>query len=148
MVSGIDRAEQRAREAEERAEAAEKAAAAALERSDLRPPEPKAPTFAPTEAAEPVSPPPPAPPASPPAPERKGLFGGSPQAPAGGDSDSVNLNSATFEQLREAGLSVTQATRILAYRERFGGYSSVEDLEKVPGFPADLIESLSSRITI
>ena len=82
-------------------------------------------------------------------PERRGLFDG-PAAAAqpAPHSDTVNLNSATFEQLREAGLSVTQATRILAYRERFGGYSSVADLEKVPGFPADLIESLQGRISV
>ena len=43
---------------------------------------------------------------------------------------------------------MTQATRILAYRERFGGYGSVDDLEKVPGFPADLIASLREKLTI
>lgn len=156
VVSGIDRAEQRAREAEERAEAAERAAAAALEQSDLKP-SGQAPAGAPpaddpqppeTEAeaentrasefmATEVSPP-----------ERKGLFGGAPSPPSAAASDAVNLNSATFEELREAGLSVTQATRILAYRERFGGYAAVEDLEKVPGFPSDLIESLQGRLTI
>jgi len=58
------------------------------------------------------------------------------------------LFPSIFEALREAGLSVTQATRILAYRERFGGYGSVDDLEKVPGFPSELIDSLRGRITI
>lgn len=146
VVSGIDRAEQRAREAESRAEAAERAAAEALERSDLRKP-----------GATPIEPPaPPAP--EPPAPEtgepgqgkagieRRELFGGA--AGSSGGTDTVSLNSATFEELREAGLSVTQATRILAYRERFGGYGAVEDLEKVPGFPADLIESLRDRLSV
>src|SRR5206468_3759251 len=37
----------------------------------------------------------------------------------------VNLNTASFEELRAANLSVTQATRVLAHRERLGGYSSV-----------------------
>ncbi len=153
VVSGIDRAEERAREAEARAEAAERAAAAALEQSDLA--EIPAPPPAPPEPpARPDSPPPP-PEAGPPTPPdpaepppRKGLFGGSPSSVSESGSDTINLNSATFEELREAGLSVTQATRILAYRERFGGYNSVEDLEKVPGFPADLIDSLRGRITI
>jgi competence ComEA-like helix-hairpin-helix protein len=159
VVSGIDRAEQRAREAEARAEAAERAAAAALEQSDLKSTPSQPPAFAPTakpetEPAEPPAPesPEPAPavastPTEPPAPERKGLFGGS-RGGGSASSDSVNLNSATFEELREAGLSVTQATRILAYRERFGGYNSVEDLEKVPGFPEDLIESLRGRLSV
>gem|GEM_PF-1193075 len=159
VVSGIDRAEQRAREAEARAEAAERAAAAALEQSDLKTrasatqaaAEPVAqelaePDTEPARSAENDAPPqPPSPEA--PEPARKGLLGGSSAAGQAG-SDSINLNSATFEELREAGLSVTQATRILAYRERFGGYNSVEDLEKVPGFPADLIESLRGKLTI
>ena len=174
VVSGIDRAEQRAREAEARAEAAERAAAAALEQNEPAPPPPPAPprhaSAEPSPMFAPTTPPPPEPPAAEPEsaeaqaddseaseptpPERKGLFGGTPASSTGtstsadASSDAVNLNSATFEELREAGLSVTQATRILAYRERFGGYSSVEDLEKVPGFPADLIASLKGRITI
>jgi len=147
VVSGIDRAEQRAQEAEARARAAEEAAAAALEQSDLNLPEPQASAPEPVPPAddEIAAPEEPEAPATPP--ERKGLFGSSPSASAG-KSDAINLNSATFEELREAGLSVTQATRILAYRERFGGYNAVEDLEKVPGFPPDLIESLRNRVTI
>ncbi len=168
VVSGIDRAEQRAREAEARAEAAERAAAAALEQSDLKvPARPEPASGRPDSAPEPhqvhspepgeevPAPEPPRAPepaaeeeAAPPAPERKGLFGGGSQSATPASSDSVNLNSATFEELREAGLSVTQATRILAYRERFGGYDSVEDLEKVPGFPSDLITSLRGRISV
>lgn len=153
VVSGIDRAEQRALEAEARAEAAEKAAAAALERSDLQVPAAEIPDEGPP-AAQPVTeaviestPEPEAVEPEPVLPPRRGLF--SPEnTPSPARPDTVNLNQATFEELREAGLSVTQATRILAYRERFGGYSSVEDLEKVPGFPADLIESLRSRLSI
>ena len=68
--------------------------------------------------------------------------------PAVGSPDAVNLNTASFEELREADLSVTQATRILAYRERFGGYASVEDLERVPGFPAELVTGLGGRFTV
>lgn len=171
VVSGIDRAEQRAREAEARAEAAERAAAAALEQSE---PGISAPRPAPVSPTPPVPPSPPEPPVAPvfetrqeiptlepdtpvtsaagdsaaPAPARKGLFGGGSTESVPSSSDSVNLNGATFEELREAGLSVTQATRILAYRERFGGYDSVDDLEKVPGFPSDLITSLRGRISV
>lgn len=171
VVSGIDRAEQRAREAEARAEAAERAAAAALEQSE---PGISATRPAPVSPAPPVPPSSPEPPVAPvfetrqeipalepdtpvpsaagdpaaPAPARKGLFGGGSTESVPSSSDSVNLNGATFEELREAGLSVTQATRILAYRERFGGYDSVDDLEKVPGFPSDLITSLRGRISV
>ncbi len=166
VVSGIDRAEQRAREAEARAEAAERAAAAALEQSELKVPAKPVRAADSAPPAEPVPAPspehhdePPAPEAHneagpvagelvSSAPERKGLFGGGSSESSAPASDSVNLNSATFEELREAGLSVTQATRILAYRERFGGYDSVDDLEKVPGFPSDLITSLRGRISV
>lgn len=163
VVSGIDRAEERAREAEARAESAERAAAAALEERSVPRAEVPKPDGGGSGHAEPVPPRrieerrPESTPES-----GTGMFAGrgagqagdspsgepAPVAPAAGDPDAIDLNSATFEDLRDADLSVTQATRILAYRERFGGYRSVDDLEKVPGFPDDLIESLRGRITI
>jgi len=54
----------------------------------------------------------------------------------------------TFEQLRAENLSVTQATRVLAYRERMGGYSSVDDLDEVPGFPQDFLADFKRRFTV
>ena len=69
----------------------------------------------------------------------------------GSDSAStapLNLNSVTFEELRSQGLSVTQSTRLLAHRERIGGFTSVDDLDQVAGFPADLLASVKSRATI
>ncbi|MBK5110169.1 MAG: helix-hairpin-helix domain-containing protein [Thermoleophilia bacterium] len=156
VVSGIDRAEERAREAEARAESAEKAAAAALEVRDapraevpdtafpgpLKTGTESGPSFSESRAE------------SPPGRSRRPSGGRAEKSDrpesAGADTGhgAIDLNSATFEDLREADLSVTQATRILAYRERFGGYRSVDDLEKVPGFPEDLIESLRGRITV
>lgn len=132
VMSGIDRAEERAREAEKRAEAAERAAAAALEQGSNRR---QSADFADPTAQSSVT----KAPASP---------SPAPRAPAGSLSGGLNLNSATFEELREAELSVTQATRILAYRERFGGYASIDDLEKVPGFPSDTVDSLRGRFTV
>ncbi len=63
-------------------------------------------------------------------------------AAAGGQ---IDLNVVTFEQLREQDLSVTQATRLLAHRERLGGFQSVDDLDQVAGFPEDLLADLKSR---
>ena len=60
----------------------------------------------------------------------------------------IDLNSVTFEQLRSQNLSVTQATRLLAHRERLGGFSSVDDLDQVAGFPPDLLADLKSRATL
>src|SRR3954447_5903298 len=61
---------------------------------------------------------------------------------------SVSLSSATFDDLRELGLSVTQAKRILDFRDRLGGFDSVEDLDYVPGFPRSLLGELKSRVTL
>jgi DNA uptake protein ComE-like DNA-binding protein len=60
----------------------------------------------------------------------------------------IDLNSVTFEQLRAQNLSVTQATRLLAHRERLGRYQSVDDLDQVAGFPAELLEDLKRRSTV
>jgi competence protein ComEA len=69
-------------------------------------------------------------------------------APATGDGGTVNLNTVTFEQLRGENLTVTQATRLLAHRERLGGFQSVDDLDQVAGFPGDLLEDLKKRSTV
>lgn len=66
-----------------------------------------------------------------------------PSAPA----DAISLNSATFEELRGAGLSVTQTGRVLAHRERGGGFSSVDELDEIPGFPRDFLEQVKPKLT-
>jgi len=43
---------------------------------------------------------------------------------------------------------VTQATRLLAHRERLGGFGSLDDLDQVAGFPGDLLQDLKSRATV
>lgn len=57
----------------------------------------------------------------------------------------IELNTASFEQLRAQGLSVTQATRLLAHRERVGRFHSVDQLDEVPGFPREFAEELKRR---
>lgn len=85
--------------------------------------------------------PPPAPASPSPAASQAPVAG----APAEGQ---VNLNTVTFEQLREQNLSVTQATRLLAHRERLGGFQSVDDLDQVAGFPQEVLADLKSRSTV
>jgi DNA uptake protein ComE-like DNA-binding protein len=58
------------------------------------------------------------------------------------------VNEATFEQLREVGLSVTQATRVIAYRERKDGFGSLDDLDTVPGLPKDLLSEVKEKLTV
>src|SRR5262249_57688589 len=67
---------------------------------------------------------------------------------SGQPDEGLNLNSATFEELRELGFSVTQATRVLTHRERQGGFNSVEELRDVPGMPDELLGAVTGRPTL
>ena len=58
------------------------------------------------------------------------------------------MNEATYEQLRERNLSVTQTGRVLAYRDRVGGFSSLDELDSIPGFPHSLLEELKRGLTV
>jgi hypothetical protein len=60
----------------------------------------------------------------------------------------LNLNQATFAELRSLNLSVTQSRRLLAYGKRFGGYESIEELDVVPGFPKDVRERLKRQVIV
>ena len=54
-----------------------------------------------------------------------------PEPPAAAEgTDRIELNTVSFEQLRAYGLSVTQATRLLAHRERVGRFHSVDELDQ------------------
>ncbi|HZA90154.1 MAG TPA: helix-hairpin-helix domain-containing protein [Solirubrobacterales bacterium] len=66
--------------------------------------------------------------------------------PAGEDDGRVGLNSGSFEDFRGLGMSVTQAKRVISYREELGGYSSVDDLDRVPGFPAVFLAELKRQL--
>ena len=57
------------------------------------------------------------------------------------------LNSATFEQLRHVGFSVTQATRVLTYRER-QGFESLDDLADLAGMPDDFLREVEGKLTL
>lgn len=130
VMERMDRAEERARQAELRAESAERVASDALRGGRGPTPPPAAPAVEADVLSGPQSQ------VAPPAPAPSGSVG------------SVNINTASFEELRSAEFSVTQATRVLAYRERFGGYGSVEDLARVPGFSPETIAALRDRISI
>jgi DNA uptake protein ComE-like DNA-binding protein len=71
-----------------------------------------------------------------------------PPAAASSTGGTIDLNSVSFEQLRAENLSVTQATRLLAHRERLGRFGSIDDLDEVPGFPQDVLEDLKRRSTV
>ena len=60
----------------------------------------------------------------------------------------LNLNHASFADLRSLNLSITQSQRLLAYRQRIGGYESIEQLDDVPGFPSAVRERLKRQATV
>ena len=60
----------------------------------------------------------------------------------------IDLNTANYEQLRSLKLSVTQTGRILSYRERSGGFSSIDELENIPGFPRAFLDDLRGRLVV
>jgi hypothetical protein len=62
-----------------------------------------------------------------------------------GDTYQVNLSSATFEDLRALGLSVTQAYRVLKLRDR-GELRSTAGLDSVPGLPRHQVATLKLRL--
>src|SRR5262249_21231228 len=113
------------------------------------PPAQQAPPPPPPPAQQAPPPPPaqgpPQPPASAPPPPPTAAAPAPGAVPGGG---SVNLNTVTFDELRQENLSVTQATRLLAHRERLGRFGSVDELDEVPGFPQELLADLKSRSTV
>ncbi len=67
---------------------------------------------------------------------------------AAGGMDPIDVNEATFEDLRSLGLSVTQCARVIAYRDTRGGYESLDELEDVPGLPRKTVSNLRSELTL
>jgi DNA uptake protein ComE-like DNA-binding protein len=59
-----------------------------------------------------------------------------------GSNGALDLNSASFEELRAVGLSVTQAARLIGQREQQGGFESVDDVDAVVGLPRDVKQTL------
>ena len=67
-------------------------------------------------------------------------------APGAASEGPLSINAATYEDLRALGLTVTQAGRVLARRERTGPFSSVDELDLIPGFGSEFLEELKPRL--
>lgn len=64
----------------------------------------------------------------------------------GGPAGPVSLGSATLEQLQTLdGVGPATAGKIVAYRTEHGGFSSVDELDKVPGIGPKKLEALRAR---
>lgn len=59
----------------------------------------------------------------------------------------IDVNEATYEQLRSLKLSTTQSRRLLAYRQRIQGFTSLNELDAIPGFSSAALEQLKQRIS-
>lgn len=74
--------------------------------------------------------------------------------PAGGGttgaaSGQVNINTASAAELEDLpGIGQTLAGRIVTYRTAEGPFAAVDDLRKVPGIGASLLENLRPLITV
>jgi len=73
-----------------------------------------------------------------------------PGAAAGpGGTASVNLNTATSEQLQTLpGVGPVLAQRIIAYRDEHGGFKSVSELRQVSGIGDARYQELKDRVTV
>jgi competence ComEA-like helix-hairpin-helix protein len=65
-----------------------------------------------------------------------------------GGGGGLDLNTATFEELRETGLSVTEVTRILTYRNRSGGFKKLSDLDSIPGVEKSSLTAAKKKLRL
>lgn len=63
---------------------------------------------------------------------------------------SININTASVEELSEslAGVGPAKAGAIVAWREQFGGFQHVEELEEVKGIGPAIVAKNKSKITL
>jgi competence protein ComEA len=67
--------------------------------------------------------------------------------PKGAPLSKVNVNKAGAEELvASLGLTEKQASAIVKYRDEKGSFKTVEDLQKVPGLNAGVIEAKKNRL--
>lgn len=68
---------------------------------------------------------------------------------ASGGGQQVNLNTATKEELMTiSGIGEKKAEDILHYREQNGSFQSVDDLTKVTGIGAKILEKLRAQVCV
>ena len=65
------------------------------------------------------------------------------------DSDKINLNTATAEQLTQLkGIGAKYAERIVQYRTENGPFKTPEDIMKVPGIGQKIFENNQERLIV
>ena len=65
------------------------------------------------------------------------------------DSGLINLNTADSDRLQTLpGIGESRAADILSYREKSGGFRSVEEIMQVPGIKESIYEKIKDKITV
>ncbi len=65
------------------------------------------------------------------------------------DSDLLNINTATVEQLVALpGIGETRAQDIIAHREAYGDFQSIQDITQVSGIGDGTLEKITPYITV
>jgi DNA uptake protein ComE-like DNA-binding protein len=77
-----------------------------------------------------------------------GRRGISKRAKRAANDDGLDVNTATFEELRDLGLSVTQSARLIAYRDVRDGYESLDELREIPGLSSETVRELQSQLIL
>jgi competence protein ComEA len=71
------------------------------------------------------------------------------QQKAAETSGLVNINTATAAELTAiSGIGESRAQAIIAYREKNGGFSCIEDIKKVDGIKDGLFSKIKDKITV
>ena len=62
----------------------------------------------------------------------------------------MNVNTASAEELAQAmnGVGLKKAQAIVSYREEYGPFKSLEDLQQVPGMGSSLVERNLTHLTL
>ncbi|WP_312950119.1 helix-hairpin-helix domain-containing protein [Superficieibacter sp.] len=62
----------------------------------------------------------------------------------------VNVNSASAEELAQAmnGVGLKKAQAIVSYREEYGPFKSLDDLQQVPGMGSSLVQRNLAHLTL
>jgi DNA uptake protein ComE-like DNA-binding protein len=68
------------------------------------------------------------------------------RASAGSATGALDINDATFEQLREIGLSSQHTARVLEHRRLNGSFNSMSDLKKLRGVPGRTLDQLADKL--
>ena len=75
------------------------------------------------------------------------------QTETAGDSDTaggvVNINTADADTLKSlSGIGDAKAQAILAYREEYGSFSTIEEIMQVPGIKESTFSAIKDKITV